>query len=93
MGTYAPEGGNRQILAICATTEVPELIKSISAPTLVVHGADDSLVPPEHGRVTAELIPGATFKLIEGMGHDIPPALGRPLSSVILDHIRATEIS
>jgi proline iminopeptidase len=90
---YAPEGGNRQILAICARTDVSELIKSISVPTLVVHGADDSLISPEYGRRTAELISGATFKVIEGMGHDIPPALGQPLSSIIIDHIRATEIN
>ena len=88
---YAPEGANRQILAICATTNVADLIKTISAPTLVVHGADDLLIPPEYGRLTAELIPGAAFKVVEGMGHDIPPALGQPLSSIIIDHIRLTE--
>jgi proline iminopeptidase len=90
---YSPEGGNRQILAIVASKDIPGTIKSISVPTLVVHGADDVLIPPEAGRVTADLIPGAVFKVIEGMGHDIPPALGQPLSSVILDHIRATENS
>ena len=88
---YAPEGGNRQILAICATSDVSELIKTISVPTLVVHGADDVLIPPEFGQVTAELIPGATFKVIEGMGHDIPPALGQPLSSIIIDHLNSAE--
>ena len=88
---YAPEGANRQILAICAATNVADLIKSITVPTLVVHGADDSLIPPEYGRLTAELIPGATFKLVEGMGHDIPPALGQPLSAIIIEHIRSTE--
>jgi proline iminopeptidase len=88
---YAPEGANRQILAICAATNVADLIKSITVPTLVVHGADDLLIPPEYGRLTAELIPGATFKLVEGMGHDIPPALGQPLSAIIIEHIRSTE--
>ena len=70
---------------------VTDLIKTISVPTLVVHGADDLLIPPEAGRETAELIPGASFELIEGMGHDTPPALGQPLSSIIIDHIRSTE--
>jgi len=88
---YAPDGANRQILAICATTSVSDLITSISVPTLVVHGAGDLLIPPEAGRETAELIPDARFELIEGMGHDIPPALGQPLSSIIIDHIRSTE--
>jgi pimeloyl-ACP methyl ester carboxylesterase len=88
---YASDGANRQILAICATTDVSELITSISVPTLVVHGAGDLLIPPEAGQETAELIPGARFELIEGMGHDIPPALGQPLSSIIIDHIRLAE--
>ena len=88
---YAPEGANRQILAICMAANVADSIKSISLPTLVVHGADDLLVPPEYGQLTAELIPGATFKLVEGMGHDIPPALGQPLSAIILEHIRSAE--
>ena len=88
---YTPDGANRQILAICATTHVNELARTISLPTLVVHGADDQLVPPEAGRETAELIPDAKFKLIEGMGHDIPPALGQSLSAVIIDHIRSAD--
>jgi proline iminopeptidase len=88
---YSPEGGNRQILAIVAAKDIPGMLNSISAPTLVVHGADDMLIPPEAGQVTADLIPGATFNVIEGMGHDIPPALGQPLSSIIIEHIRSTE--
>jgi proline iminopeptidase len=57
----------------------------------VVHGAGDLLVPPEAGHETAQLIAGARFELIEGMGHDIPPALGQPLSAIIIDHIRSAE--
>jgi proline iminopeptidase len=88
---YAPEGANRQILAICAMKNLQDIIKTVSVPTLVVHGADDSLIPPEAGRQTAELIPGAKFKLVDGMGHDIPTALGQPLSAIIIDHMRSAE--
>ncbi len=88
---YSPDGGNRQILAICATTNAAELARTITVPTLVVHGAGDLLVPPEAGRGTAQLIPDAKFELIEGMGHDIPPALGNTLFAIIIDHIRSTE--
>jgi pimeloyl-ACP methyl ester carboxylesterase len=38
----------------------------------VIHGADDSLVPVEGGKDTAEAIPGAELIIIEGMGHDLP---------------------
>lgn len=88
---YAPDGANRQILAICAMKNLQDLVKTVSVPTLVVHGADDILIPPEAGRQTAQLIPGAKFKLVDGMGHDIPPALGKALSAMVIDHIRSTE--
>ena len=88
---YSPEGANRQILAICATTNLSQLARTITVPTLVVHGAGDLLVPPEAGRETAQLIPNAKFELIEDMGHDIPPALGNTLSTIIIDHIRSAE--
>ncbi len=88
---YSPEGANRQILAICATTNVAELARTITVPTLVVHGTEDLLVPPDAGRETAHLIPNAKFELIEGMGHDIPPALGNTLSALIIDHFRSAE--
>lgn len=42
---------------------------AITAPTLVVHGADDHLVPIAHSRHTASLIPGAELRIIEGRGH------------------------
>ena len=45
-----------------------------TVPTLVMHGSADTLIDPSGGRRTAELIPGARFVLIEGMGHDYPEA-------------------
>jgi pimeloyl-ACP methyl ester carboxylesterase len=41
----------------------------IGAPTLVVHGAEDRLVPPSNGRALAEAIPGARLRILEGAGH------------------------
>jgi pimeloyl-ACP methyl ester carboxylesterase len=41
----------------------------ISVPTLVTHGAEDRLIPPQNGRVVASRIPGAKFYLIPGAGH------------------------
>ena len=87
---YSPDGANRQVLAIFSMKNTREQVKTISVPTLVVHGADDQLIPPAKGRETADLIPGATFNLIEGVGHDIPPGLGKPLAEIILEHIRST---
>lgn len=86
---YSPDGANRQLLAIFSSKNMRALVKTISVPTLVIHGSDDLLIPPVRGRETAELIPGATFQLIDGGGHDIPPGLGNLLAEIILAHIRS----
>jgi pimeloyl-ACP methyl ester carboxylesterase len=87
---YSPDGANRQLLAIVSGKNTKDWVRTISVPTLVVHGADDQLIPPARGRETAELIPNATFQLIDGMGHDIPPGLGKLLAEVVLGHILST---
>ncbi len=69
---FYPQGMGRQLVAILAQeNRVPALAK-VTAPTLVVHGTDDPLVPVEGGKDTARAIPGAQLMLIEGMGHDLP---------------------
>jgi len=46
----------------------------ITAPTLVVHGSEDLLFPPDHGQALAAEIPGASLLILEGVGHaNIPP--------------------
>jgi len=87
---YSPDGANRQLLAIFSMKNTRDRVKTISVPTLVVHGAGDLLIPSARGQETADLIPGAAFKLIDGMGHDIPPGLGKPLAEIVLAHIRST---
>ncbi len=84
---YSPDGANRQLLAIFSIKNPKDWVESISVPTLVVHGSDDLLISPSRGRETARLIPGATFQLIDGMGHDIPPRLGKLLAKIVLTHI------
>ncbi len=47
-----------------------------TVPTLVIHGRDDTLIPPAGGQRTAELIPSASLLLLADMGHDLPGAAG-----------------
>jgi len=68
---YRP-GYSRQIAAILATGNRKQALASITAPTLVIHGTEDPLMPPEGGKDTAEAIHGAELLIIEGMGHSIP---------------------
>ena len=59
---------------ICADDRRPKL-GTINIPTVVLHGAEDPLVPVEGGRDTAANIRGAELRIVPGMGHDLPPAL------------------
>ncbi|MEO7370402.1 MAG: alpha/beta hydrolase, partial [Ilumatobacteraceae bacterium] len=52
-----------------------EALRYVATPTLVLHGDRDTLIDISGGRRTAELIPGARFEPITGMGHDYPPQL------------------
>ncbi len=70
--SFYPQGTARQMAAIMAHGSRAERLRAVSAPTLVIHGAADPLVPIEGGRDTAQAIPGAELLVIEGMGHDLP---------------------
>jgi pimeloyl-ACP methyl ester carboxylesterase len=67
---YDPAGIARQLAAVIAAPPRNEILKAVRAPTLVVHGADDPLVPAAHGEDTAASIPGAELVIIPGVGHD-----------------------
>lgn len=72
---YHPAGFGRQIAAVTTSGDRREKNRSIKAPTVVVHGADDPLMPLAAGRDTAQSIENAELRVIPGMGHDFPPAL------------------
>jgi pimeloyl-ACP methyl ester carboxylesterase len=69
---FYPEGVVRQLAAILASGSRNEKLRGLAVPALVIHGADDPLVPVAGGLDTAESIPGARLLVIEGMGHDLP---------------------
>ncbi len=83
---YDPAGVARQLLAIMASGDRRRLLRRITVPTLVLHGDRDPLVPIGAGRDTAAHVPGATFRAIPGMGHDLPEALVPRLVDEIAAH-------
>ena len=72
---FDPAGVGRQYLAVGASGAWAADLPGVTTPTLVMHGTHDTLIDISGGQRTAELIPGATFVAIEGMGHDYPPEL------------------
>jgi pimeloyl-ACP methyl ester carboxylesterase len=91
--SYRPGGVARQLVAIqCAPSRVHAL-RRVRAPTLVLHGSDDPLVPMAGGEDTAANIPGARLRVIPGMGHFLPEALVPLLVDEIAEHcLRAEDL-
>jgi 3-oxoadipate enol-lactonase len=46
-------------------------VERITAPALVVHGAEDLIVPPENGRILARRLPNARYVEVAGRGHNL----------------------
>jgi pimeloyl-ACP methyl ester carboxylesterase len=44
-------------------------LPGVQAPTLVVHGTADQLIPVQNGRMIAELIPDSRLEILDGIGH------------------------
>ena len=73
--SWRPAGTARQLLAIAADGDRSPWLNRIQAPTLVMHGLDDPLIPVAAGRDLAAKIAGTVSDFVPGMGHDFPPAL------------------
>jgi len=85
---YDTHGTARQMLAMLASGDRRPELEKIRVPALVIHGADDPLVPKAAGREVARLIPGAKLIEFDGMGHDLPAALIPRIVAAIADHCR-----
>jgi pimeloyl-ACP methyl ester carboxylesterase len=83
------EGTERQLLAILGSGDRRAMLRQVTAPTLVVHGAADPLVPLAAGLDTANHIRGARMEVVPGMGHDIPMPLTTFMAARIAEHCRS----
>ncbi len=90
---HEPDGPGRQLAAIIASGDRTEELRTIRAPTLVIHGTADRLVAPSGGRATARAIAGAELMPVKGMGHDLPRAVWPELIEAIAKHAHAADAS
>jgi pimeloyl-ACP methyl ester carboxylesterase len=89
---YHPQGVARQLAAVIASGSRKQELGSVTAPTLVIHGSLDPLVPVEHGRATAEAVPGAELLVIDELGHGLSfPVLWPRIVDAITAHTRRAE--
>ncbi len=68
------------------TSEQAEALERLRVPTLIIHGTDDPMFPPEHGAAAARTIPGARLLMLEGLGHELPRPLHGEFARAILAH-------
>ena len=73
--SFYPQGVVRQLAALITHGDRRPLLRSITCPTVVLHGEDDPLIQLACGEDVANNIPGAELRAVAGMGHDFPLAL------------------
>lgn len=83
---FDPGGVGRQMAAVFAHGDRTPKLAGVRAPTLVIHGQDDPLVPVECGTATQAAIPGAKLLVVEGMGHDLARGVWPQVVEAISSH-------
>ena len=86
---FHPVGTARQLVAIVASGDRTADLRQLDVPTLVIHGDADPLVDISGGKATADAIPGATLRIVSGMGHDLPAPLLPAIVEDIATHAHA----
>jgi pimeloyl-ACP methyl ester carboxylesterase len=81
-----PQGMLRQFDAILGTGNLTRYTRRITAPTVVIHGSEDPMVRPRNGRNVARVIERATYVVVDGMGHDLPEPVWRPVVEALTEN-------
>ena len=87
---FCPAGVGRQFGALARDGSRADALRALDLPVLVMHGSHDRLIDPSGGRRTADIIPGARYVEIEGMGHDYPPAVWKQWVEIWSEFVQST---
>ena len=68
-------------------------LPEIGAPTLLIAGTEDKLVPPENSRILASRIPGAELITLDGAGHFLSLEAPEAVNKAIHDFLRRHPIA
>jgi len=85
---YNPAGAARQLLAVLADPDRSAEVATIRCPTLIVHAADDPLIPVQAAHHLARLLPHARLEILPKMGHYLPAAVLPELARLCVEHLR-----
>ena len=90
---FHPSGQARQLLAVRAGAEPDRGARRGAAPVPRPPRRPGPTGRPSGGRRTAEAVPGARFELIEGLGHDYPPAYWDTIVGLVAEHAHRADHS
>lgn len=76
-------------LAVATSASRRDRLRSLTVPTLVIHGDEDPILPLAHGQATADAIPGAKLVVLPGVGHEIAEGALPEYLEPILAHLEA----
>jgi 3-oxoadipate enol-lactonase len=85
-----PDEGYAACCAAVETMDLRPVLGDITAPTLVIAGAEDPASPPDHGRLIAESVPGARFELVTAAAHLANVEQPDVVTGLLLDHLGGT---
>jgi pimeloyl-ACP methyl ester carboxylesterase len=71
---HDPAAPGRQLAAVIAAGDRTAEVRTITAPTVAIHGTTDRMVKVSGAKATVKAIDGSRLVTIEGMGHDLPRA-------------------
>lgn len=82
-----PAEGYASCCGVIETLDLTRVLPRITAPTLVLHGADDPAFPPSHGADIAAAVPGARFALVRGAAHLANVERAEVVTALVVDHL------
>jgi pimeloyl-ACP methyl ester carboxylesterase len=80
-----------QLFAVSRHHALPRLAQ-IRAPTLVITGGSDRLIPPRNSEVLAQRIPGARLVVLPGAGHCFPLEREEETVRALRDHFLSSNL-
>ncbi len=69
--------------------DTAQRLEGIAAPTLVIHGTDDQMLPVVNGHMIAERVPGARLEILDGVGHLFWVEQPERSAELLREHARA----
>jgi 3-oxoadipate enol-lactonase len=86
-----PAEGYASCCGVIETLDLTAALPRITAPTLVLHGADDPAIVPSHGADVAAAVPGARLTLVRDAAHLANVEQVDVVTALIVDHLEGRE--